>query len=372
MATLGFPAPEVERTYRRAHELCRQMGETPDLFPALYGLSLFHAARAELPTARDLGEQLLSLARRAQDSALLLQAHHVLGPTNVFTGDWASAQVHLEQCISLYDPREHRSHASLYGGHDPCACCLGFAAQGLWMLGYPDQALEKRRKRLGLARELSHPYSLAWTRLQVGTLHQFRRDSSETQEQAEALQRLSDEQGLPLHLAAGSILRGWALAERGHGEEGLAQMRQGLAASSMSPLFWRVHFLALLAEVCGRAGKIEEGLNALAEALRAVDDKGIGYYEPELHRLKGEFLLAGGPEDSADAEACFGQAIAIARRQRAKSPELRATTSLARPCPRPGRRDEARAALAAVYDTFTEGFTTPDLVDARALLESQA
>src|SRR5262249_60379675 len=148
----------------------------------------------------------------------------------------------------------------------------------------------------------SHPYSLAWTRLQVGTVHQFRRDSSETQEQAEALQGLSDEQGLPLRLAAGSILRGWALAERGHGAEGLAQMRQGLDASSMSPLFWRVHFLALLAEVCGRAGKIEEGLDALAEALRAGDVKGVGYYEAELHRLKGGLLLCACPEKSAGAE----------------------------------------------------------------------
>src|SRR5262249_15030853 len=345
MATLGFPAPEVERTYRRAHELCRQMGETPDLFPALYGLSLFHAARAELPTARDLGEQLLSLARRAQDSALLLQAHHALGPTDVNAGDWASAQMHLEQCISLYDPQEHRSHAFLYGGHDPGACCLGFAAQRLWMLGYPGQALEKSRKSLALARELSHPYSLAWTRLQVGTLHQFRRDSSETQEQAEALQGLSDEQGLPLHLAAGSILRGWALAERGHGEEGLAQMRQGLAASSMSPLFWRVHFLALLAEVCGRVGKIEEGLDALAEALRAVADTWIGFHQPELHRLKGELLLTRTPENPGQAEACFHQAVASARRQGARSLELRAVTSLCRLYHNQGNPAEARPML---------------------------
>lgn len=369
MATMGFPAPEVERTYRRAHELCRQIGETPDLFPALYGLWLFHTTRAEFPAARNLGEVLLSLAQRAQDPALLLQAHHALGPTDVNAGDWASAQRHLEQCITLYDPREHRSHAFLYGGHDPGACCLGFAAQSLWMLGYPDQALEKGRKSLALARELSHPYSLAWTRLQVGTLHQFRRDGSETQEQAEALQRLSDEQGLPHHLAAGSILRGWALAEQGHGDEGLALMRQGLDASSGSPLFWRVHFLALLAEVCGRAGEIEEGLNALAEALRTVDDKGIGYYEPELHRLKGELLLARGPENSADAEACFRQAVAIAHRQRAKTLELRAVTSLSRLYHGQGRQDEARPILAEIYGWFTEGFDTVDLREAEALLQ---
>ena len=136
MATKGWTAPEVERTYTRAHELCRQVGETPDLFPALWGLWLFHIARGEIPTARDLGEQLLSLAQRAQDPALLLQAHHALGPTYAIAGDWASARTHLEQGIALYDPQQHRSHAFLYGGHDPCVCCLGFAAQacGCWAI----------------------------------------------------------------------------------------------------------------------------------------------------------------------------------------------------------------------------------------------
>ena len=207
-------------------------------------------------------------------------------------GDWASARMHLEQSIALYDPQQHRSHAFLYGGHDPCVCCLGFAAQSLWMLGYPDQALRKSQESLALARELSHPLSLAHARFQVGIFHQFRRDVPETQEQAEALQTT--------RRRAGTSDRTWrrdrscgagALAERGHGEEGLAQIHQGLAAPAVTA-FCHVHFLALLAEAYGRAGKVEEGLAALAEALRAVDDKGIGFYEPELHRLKGELLLA--------------------------------------------------------------------------------
>jgi predicted ATPase len=237
------------------------------------------------------------------------------------------------------------------------------------MLGYPDQALQRSRESLALARELSHPVNLAYASLCNGVFHQFRRDVSETQEQAEACQRLSVEQGLPFYLAGGSVLRGWALAERGHGEEGLAQMREGLAASSMSPLFWRVHYFALLADVCGKAGKIEEGLAALAEALRAVDGKGIGYYEPELHRLKGELLLARAPESPSDAEACFRQAIDIARRQSAKSLELRAVLSLSRLYHQQGKTEEAHRMLAEIYRWFTEGFDTVDLQEAKALLQ---
>ena len=259
-ATKGWTAPEVERAYMRAHELCGQVGETPDLGPVLWGLWHLPYGRGEIPTARNLGEQLLSLGQRAHDPALLLQAHHALGPTYVIAGDWTSARTHLDQSIALYDPQQHRAHAFLYGGHDPCVCCLGLAAWCLWMLGYPDQALRRSREALALARELSHPTSLAHARYQVGIFHQFRRDVPETQEQAEALQRLAAEQGLPFYLAAGSVLRGWALAERGHGEEGLAQIRQGLAAPAMSPRFWRVHFLALLAEAYGKAGRSKRGL----------------------------------------------------------------------------------------------------------------
>src|SRR4051812_18861323 len=185
---------------------------------------------------------------------------------------WSSSA--LERSIALYDSRQHRSHAFLYGGHDPCVCCLGFTAQCLWMLGYPDQALQRSRESLALARELSHPVNLAYARLWNGVFHQFRRDVSETQEQAEACQRLAAELGLPSYLAGGSVLQGWALAERGNREEGLAQMRQGVADSATSPRFWRVYFHALLAEVDGKAGKVEEAFAALAEALKGVEDTG--------------------------------------------------------------------------------------------------
>jgi TolB-like protein/predicted ATPase len=371
-ATKDWTAPEVEMAYTRAHVLCRDLGESPDLFPALWGLFLFRIARGEIQTALNQGGQLLGLAQRAQDPALLLQAHHALGPTYTLVGDWASARTHLDQAIAHYDPGEHRTHAFLYGGHDPCVCCLGFAAKSLWMLGYPEQALGRGREALALARELGHPASLAHAQLSVAILHQFRRDVSETLELAEALQALAADQGLLFYLAGGSVLRGWALVERGSSSEGMAQIRQGFDTGGATRAHWRAYSLALLAESCGKVGNITEGLTALAEALTVVEETGIRIYEPEMHRLKGEFLLALDPEKVADAEACFRQAAAIARRHQAKSLELRATISLARLWQQQGRGSEAHAALAAVYDTYTEGLTTPDLVDATAQLNSLA
>jgi TolB-like protein/predicted ATPase len=371
-ATKDWTAPEVEKAYTRAHVLCRQLGESPDLFPALWGLFLFHIARGEIQTALKQGEQLLGLAQRAQDPALLLQAHHALGPTYTLVGDWASARTHLDQAIAHYDLREHRAHAFLYGGHDPCVCCLSFAAKSLWMLGYPEQALQRGREALELARELGHPASLAHAQLSVAILHQFRRDVSETLELAEALLGLSADQGLSFYLSGGSVLRGWALVEQGRSTEGIAQIRQGFDTGGATRAHWRAYSLAVLAESCGRVGNISEGLTVLAEALTVVEETGICIYEPEMHRLKGEFLLGLDPEKMPDAEACFRQALAIARRHQARSLELRATMSLARLWQQQGRGNEARAALAAVHGAYTEGFTTPDLVEATAQLNSLA
>jgi predicted ATPase len=369
-ATKDWMAPDVEAAYTRAHVLCCQMGESPELFPALWGLFLFHISRGEIRTALNLGEQLLGLAQRAQDPGLLLQAHHALGPAHAYVGDWATAGTHFEQAIACYDARQHRSHAFLYGGHDPCVCCMSHAAQSLWMLGYPEQALQRGQEALALARELRHPTSLAQTQVLVAVLHQLRRNVSATLELAEELQELAADQGLLFYSAGASVLRGWALLERGRIEEGMAQIRQGFETGGPTRAHWRAHSLAMLAQAWGKEGNFTEGLAVLATALKEVDATGIRFYEPELHRLKGEFMLALDPENPTQAEACFHQAAAIARRHQAKSLELRSTMGLARLWQRQGRRDEARAALAAVYDTFTEGFTTPDLVDAAAQLNS--
>jgi predicted ATPase len=370
--TKNWSAPDVEAAYTRAHVLCRELGESPDLFPALWGLCLFRIARGEMQTALDLSGQLLGLAQRAEDPGLLLQAHYALGRAHAVLGDWASAKTHFEQAIANYDRRQHGSQAFLYGGHDPCVSSMGYAALSLWMLGYPEQALQRGREALVLGRELGHPASLGQAQVLVTLLRQYRRDVTETLELAEELQGLAADQGLLFHLAAASVLRGWALVERGRSEEGMAQIRQGFDTGGPTRAHLRAHSLALLAEAWGKGGNFAEGLAVLAKALTGVEETGSRFYEPELHRLKGEFLLALDPENPAEAEACFRQAVAVARRHQAKSLELRATMSLARFWQRQGRRDEARAMLAAVYGTFTEGFTTPDLVDAAAQLTSLA
>jgi predicted ATPase len=337
----------------------------------LWGLWFYYLTSSETQKGRDLGDQLLLIAHRAQNPALLLQAHHALAPTYLLAGDGVTGLAHSEQGIALYDPRQHREHAFLYGGHDPCMCCICHAAWSLWFLGYPDQALCRSREAISLARELSHPTTLAHAQLFLAMFHHFRREAPETQELGEAVVRLAAEQGLPTYWAGGSVLQGWALAEGGHAQEGIDKIHQGLAAWAKIPHFyWRINLLALLADAYGRGARAEEGLAVLDEALRAVEDTGARFYESEMHRLRGELLLTGAPKNPADAETCFRQAIAIAHGQSAKSLELRAVLSLSRLLQEQGKQDEARPMLSEIYGWFTEGFETADLQEAKALLQA--
>jgi predicted ATPase len=291
-------------------------------------------------------------------------------------GELASARAHLEQGIALYDPQQHRSHVFLYGV-DPGVFGLSYAAWVLWSLGYPDQARKRSHEALTLAQELSYPYSLASALVFAAGFHVFRREGRLTQERAEAVVTLSVEQGFSSWLAWGTILRGWALAEQGQGEEGIVQMRQGLAAiRATGAEYMRTHFLALLTEAYGKVGQAEEGLTMLTEALAVADKSGERFYEAEIYRLKGELTLAQSSVQGLassvqkEAEECFLRAIEIARRQSAKSLQLRVVMSLARLWQQQGKREEARQMLAEIYGWFTEGFDTADLKEAKALLEA--
>jgi TOMM system kinase/cyclase fusion protein len=370
-ATKGHAAPEVETAYARARELCQRMGDTPQVFPVLWGLWLFYDSRGELQTSHELGERLLTMAQFVQDPALLLQAHHALGVTSFVLGEFAPAQKHFEHRIALYNPQQHRSHAVLYGGHDPGVCCLSQGACVLWFLGYPDQALQRIHEALTLGQELAHPHSLAIALHFAAELHQLRREGQAAQERAEMEIALSEEHGSAQWLARGTILRGWALAWQGQGAEGLAQMCQGLSAFRATGAEGRrTCFLALLAEGYRGTGEVKEGLSVLAEALAAAHNRGERYCEAELHRLKGELLLLQSTDQHAEAEACFHHALAIARRQQAKSLELRAAMSLGRLWQQQGKRMEAHALLAPIYGWFTEGFDTPALREAKGLLDA--
>jgi predicted ATPase len=258
--------------------------------------------------------------------------------------------------------------------------CRGYV-RPLWLLGYPDRAVRSSQEAVALALELAHPFSLAFALNWAATVHQFRREAQATQEQAEALIALATEHGFGLWVPFATVLRGWALAEQGHSEEGIAGMRQGAEGwRATGAEVDRPYFLALLAEAYGQAGEVETALDLLAQGLALAQKYDEVYWEPELHRLRGELLLtqaagkgtalaaATRPSTLAEAETLFRQAIDVARRHDAKSLELRAVVSLSRLWQRQGRREEARQRLAEIYGWFTEGFDTPDLQEAGAML----
>jgi TOMM system kinase/cyclase fusion protein len=375
IATKGQAAPEVECTYSRARELCQQVGDVPQLFRALWGLCHVHVVRAELQSARERSEELLTLAQHLQDPLYFLGACFALGSNLLYRGEAPLSRPQWEQSLALYDPSQHHAYIGLYGW-DLGVFSRAHAPHTLWVLGYPDQALVISREALALAQQLSHPFSLAVALAYAAMSHQFCREPHAVCEQAEAAIALCKEQGFAYYLAWGTTLQGWTQVVQGQGEVGIGQIRRGLAALRATGAALRLpYYLALLAEACGQTGQAAEGLALLTEALTLVDTTGERWWEAELHRLRGELLLqaeCGVRHVESTAEECFQQALDVARRQHARSLELRAATSLGRLWQQQGKRTEAYQLLAEIYGWFTEGFDTADLQDARGLLDALA
>ena len=324
IATKGQAAPEVGHVYNRARELCQQAREAPQLFRVLWGLWHFHVVGAELQTVRKLSEELLTLAQHMQDPIYLLGAHWTLGGALFCLGGFAPAREQWEQGFALYTPQQHRANTSLYG-FDLGVFCLCWAPHALWHLGYPDRALAMSREAVDLAQKLSHPFSLAVALNYTAMLHQFRRERSAVYERAEAAVALCTEQGFAYYLAWGTTMQGWARVAQDQDKESMSQIRRGLAALRATGAALRLpYYLALLAEACGQTGQAAEGLTLLAEALAQAHKAGESWTEAELHRLKGELLLSLSADNCTEAEGCFHQALAVARRQQAKALELRA------------------------------------------------
>jgi predicted ATPase len=366
-AARGFTAPETGRAYARAYELSQQIGETPQLLPALLSLGVFYYARGECQKSLKLTEQSLNLAQRMEDPLRVAIARWLLGMYLLHMGELEPALEHLDHAIAFYDPQQHASLVATLA-QDLGVSTLAWASWTLWLLGYPDQALERSREALALAKELGHPYTLGFALFVAAFFHQLRREDEAARERNEEALQLSTEEGFPLFVVGGNILQGWTLAIAGQAESGITDMRQGLdTLQAMGTQIQRSHWLALLAEAQASAGQAEAGLSTLAEAVAFVEKTGERYYEAEIYRLQGELLLMQG--DEAEAEASFYKAIQVARRQQAKSWELRATVSLCRLWQEQGRMDEAHQMLAEICGWFTEGFDTPDLQDAKALLE---
>jgi class 3 adenylate cyclase/predicted ATPase len=372
LATKGGAAPEVGQVYDRARALCAQVGETPQLLRALRGLSGFYRNQGALRTAQELGEHLVQLVEGAPDPMPRLEAREGLGATLFFLGEYAAAGTHLEQEITLIDPMMLRAWA-FRQGESSGVRCLAYAANTLWCLGYPAQAVRRGQEALALAEHLAHPRSLTQAQHYAACVHYRRREAQMVQRQAEALLALATAQRFPLLVGFGTFWQGWALAMQGQGEAGLAQIRQGMAVvGTLRQMNWRSLCLLLLAEATGHVGQVEQGLSLLAEARTVVEVNGQGDLLAEAYRLQGELLQCQDVPDAAQAEVCFQHALTMARRQQAKSWELRAAMSLARLWQQQGKRQEAHDLLAPVYGWFTEGFDTADLQEAKALLDALA
>ena len=397
--TKGYAARDVEQHLRRARELCRLVGETPQLFTVLGGLWQFYLNRAEYQTVCELGEEFLTLAQNSHTPDVLLMAHNALGQALHWRGEFVQSRPMWNRSSPRTILKTMLSDVSLCG-EDPGVVCLTYMARDLWLLGYAEQALSRAQQALALAQEVSSPFDLSIALWGAAILHQWRGDSPQVQERTEAMARLSVEQGFSFWLAHGTILRGWALAEQGQVDEGIAQMQQGLAAcratgTEVVPM----RYLPWLAAAYAKVGQAEQGLAVLAEVSALMDKTGARLGEAELYRLRGELVLQSGirgpasevtnspessvqglessktksqilnPNSRAEAEDCFLKSIEVARKQQARSLELRAAVSLTRLWQRQDKKEEAHTLLSGVYNWFTEGFDTKDLQEAKALLD---
>jgi predicted ATPase len=299
----------------------------------------------------------------------LIEARMIMGVVSIYLGEFRSSETHFLEGLAL-EFQEGPSKTFQYAG-DSKAYCLTYFGRTLSILGYPDRALEYSNRAVSLAQTLSMPLALARSQGMLGLLYQVRREVDFAEEWADKNIAYATAQGFPYWRTLGSALKGWLLDQRGESELGIRLYEEGLhgyrATGSRLGLSW---LLGLKGELLAKVGRIDEGLIAIEEALSHVNETDERYYEAEAHRLKGELLLRrGGAGALAAAEPSFQKSLEVARSQQAKAWELRAATSLARLRASQGRSAEGLKVLGDVYDWFTEGFDTPDLKDARRLLD---
>ena len=360
----GYASAGAAEAYARARELAEQRSDPQRLFMAVYGLWQSANGAGRILDCRKLSTRLQQLTVSKSDD-LLLEAHHSAWATCLFAGEPVAAQEHSEAGRRLYDPERHRSHRLLYGGHDPGVCAGKVAAQAQWLLGYPDNALFLDNETLKLAERIAHPFSVLDALLFTIMLRLDRGEPALALQQLEAAEGLAAEQRLGFNFEP-RFLRGAILSAQGAHEEGSACLREGLA-SRLGAMRFRLYGVAKLADALTRHGEHRSALVAAREGLTTQERTGHQQWAAELHRLEG--IALAGLNRLDEGQISFEQALRVARQQQAKSYELRAAASLARLWGEQGRRTEARDLLAPVYGWFTEGFGTPDLKDAKALLD---
>ena len=368
IATKGFASREAEVAFQRAQELSRELQCETDLFAALRGLGYVYHVRANLRGATNLVEEVVALAKRSRDPALLAEADHFAGLTSFHLGQFQAARDLLEKSAEAgaYDGHHH---SEAYGSN-MSVFCRAYLSHCVWHLGYPVRSLKIAEEGLALAREISHPFSIVLALNYLAMLHEFRREPDAALRTALEARNICAEYRFDYYGAWSSLVRAWAIAESGQLDEGLAAFDVALEEFRRTNAGLRIsHHLGLLAALHRKAGKIAAGLRLIDEALAIADANSESWCNVELHRERGELLLlAGGQkvEDRADAE--FKAAIETAASQGAKLPELRASVARAKLHAAGGMRRQARDALAPIYNWFSEGLETRDLAEARKLL----
>ena len=396
-AAKGYAASEVERAYGRAWKICQELGETPQLFPVLGGLCSFYAQR-NLRTAHELVERLLRLAQEGQDRRSLFWAHQTAGGVLYHMGRFLLARVHLEQSLALSDISQLRAESFV---RNPVVRSYAILSHTLYFLGYPDQALKSSQTALTLAQQSPRSFSLSTALSYAIGIHGWRGEPERIQALEETKARIVKEQEFAEELAILTVTQGRGLVKQGKAEAGIEQIREGMASfrtTGGGTVEW-LPGLMMLVESYGKGGQVAEGLEVVEKALAVVEKMERRDLEAELYRLKGELTLAQSdvrsptsevsrsrilnPKAQSEAEACFLKAIEVARKQQAKSLELRARVSLVRLCREQAKQEAPRTVqheardrltkahqmLSELYNWFTEGFDTKDLQEAKALLE---
>jgi class 3 adenylate cyclase/tetratricopeptide (TPR) repeat protein len=366
LATQGWNA--ADGAYRRASELAQRIGDERQRFQAAWGLWIGSQSAGDYDAARAFNAELFRIAKRLDDPALLLQAHHSAWATALPKPELIAVVEHTAQGLALYDPGKHRALAFLYGGHDAGVCGHAMAACARWLLGFPDQAEQSARQAVALGERLSHPPSLAHALFFTALYYYFKRDGAAVLLCTDRAMPIADEHRLTLYGAGAHVLRGWAIVECGDAENGLVELRRGLDAfiATNSKMF-AGSLRSALAESCARTGNIEAGLAASEEALETIGGGGEFFWKAGALSVRGDLLLAAGRQE--EGVACLHQAIEVSREQGARSLELRVAMRLARLWSAQGRHVNAHDLLAPIYGWFSEGLDTPDLKDARALLD---
>jgi len=363
-ATKGQSSPEAGRAYGRACALCEQLDDSVTLISALTGQAACYMTRADLAAGLKCSRKILRLAEAGSDTIGRIAGHQMIGSFHHWMGEFRPAREQCEQALGLCELESPQLLASV----DHRSLALGYLPLDLMILGYPDQALSRYEQSRRWSKSRRHPFSTAYTLVQTAHLQTLRRDYEASLVVLDELIVLATEQRFPFWLAIANTMLGQLLASRDEPAAGLALCRRGLAAyAATGALLNQSYFTSLLAQSSKDAGRADEALALIAAAQKMADKTGERWFEAELHRLRGEWLLVYG-DDTTEPQACFQRALMVARKQSAKLWELRAAVSLAHLLSAQQRQAEARALLTSIYGWFTEGFDTPDLQEAKVLL----